>query len=169
MQRSSNIVSPSIRKYDGRKDREYAKIFIRESGNNSFLASSTTFDVFDAMDCSRDVQRSNNFEFYRAMDGECVDRSFEAELTNDMRKKFRKGWRKRRENVAKMPSAKRISKWKRILCPLHRRLYGCLRSSKQQFDIASSNPGCRLLNVGVCKKNWICKFFRDFCRLKRKI
>lgn len=53
--------------------------------------------------------------------------------------------------------------------PLHRRLYGCLRSSKQQFDIASSNPGCRLLNVGVCKKNWICKFFRDFCRLKRKI
>lgn len=86
-------------------------------GNNSFLASSTTFDVFDAMDCSRDVQRSNNFEFYRAMDGECVDRSFEAELTNDMRKKFRKGWRKRRENVAKMPSAKRISKWKRILCP----------------------------------------------------
>lgn len=86
-------------------------------GNNSFLASSTTFDVFDAMDCSRDVQRSNNFEFYRAMDGECVDRSFEAELTNDMRKKFRKEWRKRRENVAKMPSAKRISKWKRILCP----------------------------------------------------
>lgn len=86
-------------------------------GNNSFLASSTTFDVFDAMDCSRDVQRSNNFEFYRAMDGECVDRSFEAELTNDMRKKFRKGWRKRGENVAKMPSAKRISKWKRILCP----------------------------------------------------
>lgn len=86
-------------------------------GNNSFLASSTTFDVFDAMDCSRDVQRSNNFEFYRTMDGECVDRSFEAELTNDMRKKFRKGWRKRRENVAKMPSAKRISKWKRILCP----------------------------------------------------
>lgn len=86
-------------------------------GNNSFLASSTTFDVFDAMDCSRDVQRSNNFEFYRTMDGECVDRSFEAELTNDMRKKFRKEWRKRRENVAKMPSAKRISKWKRILCP----------------------------------------------------
>lgn len=84
-------------------------------GNNSFLASSTTFDVFDAMDCSRDVQRSNNFEFYRTMDGECVDRSFE--LTNDMRKKFRKGWRKRGENVAKMPSAKRISKWKRILCP----------------------------------------------------
>lgn len=97
-----------------------------------------------------------------------VDRSFEAELTNDVRRNFVKG-EGGGENVAKMPSAKRISGNGNAFS-VHHRLCECLRSSKQQFDIASSNPGCRLLNVGVCKKNWICKFFREmrFCRLKRR-
>lgn len=164
MQCSWNIVS-SIRKYDhdGPTKRicEYAKILTSNT--------SATFDVFDAIGCFRDgascnARTTSNFIVRCVRCGQIV----RSRINEWCEKKFRKG--RGEENVAKMPSAKRISKWKRILCPLHHRLCECLRSSKQQFDIASSNPGCRLLNVGVCKKNWICKFFREmrFCRLKRR-